>query len=294
MPAIKGRFSSLKPLYLLLAALIISAIAILLYARNSTSKDESVSPEYGAREIEKLTRKIEKNPSDIKSIFERGRLRYFMGTSYWIDAASDLETAREKGFLDPMTFFYLGNIYSYLGFYDYAAEELTRYLNNRGPDYKAALALGKTYYLKKDYDKALEVFEKIREDFTSDIVVLENIILTRWRLGMDYSAQLLEMKKMSAAASCRADYLDGYIKSELKQWRESETVIQSAFAANCEYELPDRLEMLKILYRDYIALKDYTSALNALKESRKVGGLDREGEAVMSELEKKISSSGKK
>lgn len=66
-------------------------VVILPCAKILPGKDEAIPTEYGAKEIEKLSREIEKDSSDIKSILERGRIRCFMGIYYWIDANWELE-----------------------------------------------------------------------------------------------------------------------------------------------------------------------------------------------------------
>lgn len=292
MPAIKEKFNLLKPSILISAALIIF-LSVAFY-KNRLSEKTQIPPEIGLRELNRLSLKIEKNQNDIKSLFERGRLKYDMGVSYWADAAADLETAREKGYLEKNIFLYLGNIYSHLGFYDYAVGEFEKYLNNNPSDKKTYLILGKTYYLKQNYAKALEIFENLKNEGMKDPVLLENIALTKWKLNRDYSETIFEMKKMSKESSCRADYIDGYIKNFQKLWRESEVSLQNAFSSECVFDLPDKAEALRILYEDYVNLKDDISALNALKESDSLGLLDEEGKKNLVRLEKKISSSFKK
>lgn len=290
MPAIRERFKNLskKEFSVLSAGLVLLLIcaAVFLYLKLKTVSQEayeSASPE----KIAFLTEKISRNPSDISALYERGRLRYISGPSSWVDAAADLEQAREKGSTEVKIFYYLGHIYSYLGFYEYSAAEFSRYLNNRPSDRQVRLALGKVYYMSKNYPMALSVFEQLLSE-KKDEAVLENISLTLWRLKKDFSGPLYEMKKLSPAGSCRADYIMGSIKYEEKSWRESEQALQNAIAPGCLWEIVDKMEIYRKLADDYISLKDEPSAYSALKELALLEPGNEETSAKIERLEKKL------
>ena len=168
------------------------------------------------------------NPEDINALSESGRLKFQLGQPRYIEAIADLERARKLGLADARSFYYLGSMYQAVGLYDFAAQEYRKFLNNFPGDSEARMLLAKLCYAAGDYPGAVREFEKLLNDGSRDPVLLENLLLARWKNGQDYSKPLSELRARGAAGAFMADYAEGRVKYELKDYAGAQALLKKA------------------------------------------------------------------
>ena len=181
----------------------------------------------------------------LAALAESGRLKYQLGQPRYIEAIADFERARRLGLADARSFYYLGSMYQAVGLYDFSAQEYRKFLNNFPRDAEARMLLAKLCYAAGDYPGAVREFEKLLAERSRDPVLLENLVLARWKSGQDYSRQLSELRALGPIGTFLADYFEGRARYELKDYAGAQALLKKAAeAAPSSGTFADRVSLL--------------------------------------------------
>ncbi|MDO8806731.1 MAG: hypothetical protein Q7R35_20155 [Elusimicrobiota bacterium] len=239
------------------------------------------------RRLAELRKLLADNPDDIAALAESGRLKYQLGQPRYIEAIADFERARRLGLSDARTFFYLGSMYQAVGLYDFAAQEYRKFLNNYPGDSEARMLLAKLSYAAGDYPGAAREYEKLLAEKGRDPVMLENLVLARWKGGLDYSTQLSELRTLGAAGAFLADYVEGRARYELKDYAGAQALLKKAAeAASSAGAFADRAALLWMAGDSAYRNKDAEAAGFYLRELMKVSPGHEEGRILLAKIDK--------
>jgi len=299
-PAICNPISQERGLacYALPAVLIAAFIVLVVYASSTLdfypysgrfprTKTEFLKPGRLDRKLSRLEKKIKTNPNDIRAFFESGLLKFQKGPERYIDAISELETARSGGLSDIRTFYYLGQMYQAVGLYDFALEEYRRFLNNRPDDLEVSLLAAKLLFHLGKYPLAVKEYEGLSARHPENVIVLENLALSRWKNGQDPKSILDIMGGLDAEAAFRAEYVSGRINYENKQYAAAASRLERAAADLLKYpEFSDRAGLYQMLSDCYVKLKAEARAIDALNELLKISPANDEARSLLARLVK--------
>jgi len=239
------------------------------------------------RRLEELRKVLIDEPDDIKALAESGRLKYQLGQPRYIEAIADLERARILGLADARSFYYLGSMYQAVGLYDFAAQEYRKFLNNFPGDVETRMLLAKLYYAAGDYPGAAREYEKLQAEGNRDPVLLENLVLARWKNGQDYSTQLSELRALGASGAFLADYTEGSVRYQLKDFAGAHALLKkAAVAAPQAGVFADRVFLLWMAGDSAYRNNDPEAAGFYLKELLKASPDHEEGRILLAKLEK--------
>lgn len=239
------------------------------------------------RRLAELGKLLAENPEDINALAESGRLKYQLGQPRYIEAIADLERARKLGLADARSFYYLGSMYQAVGLYDFAAQEYRKFLNNFPADAEARMLLAKLCYAAGDYPGAVREFEKLLNDGSRDPVLLENLMLARWKNGQDYSKPLSELRARGAAGAFLADYAEGRVKYELKDYSGAQALLKKAVeAAPASGTFVDQASLLWMAGDSAYRNGDPEGAAACLRELLKAAPGHEEGRSLLSKIDK--------
>ena len=239
------------------------------------------------RRLAELGKLLAENPEDINALSESGRLKYQLGQTRYIEAIADLERARKLGLADARSFYYLGSMYQAVGLYDFAAQEYRKFLNNFPADSEARMLLAKLCYSAGDYPGAVREFEKLLNEGSRDPVLLENLLLARWKNGQDYSKPLSELRARGAAGAFLADYAEGRVKYELKDYAGAQALLKKAVeAAPAAGTFVDQAALLWMAGDSAYRNNDRESAAVYLRELLKAGPGHEEGRSLLAKIDK--------
>lgn len=191
-------------------------------------KKDFMSAERAEARIAELSKRLAESPEDIRALDESGRLKFQLGQQRYVEAIADLERARSHGLADPRSFYYLGVMYQAVGLYDFAAQEYRRFLNNYPADAEVRMLLGKLYYAAGDYAAAVREYEALRRDGAGDPVLLENLVLALWKDKRDYTPAIAELRSKGAPGAFLADYAEGRIRYERKEYNGAQLYLARA------------------------------------------------------------------
>ena len=239
------------------------------------------------RRLAELGKILADNPEDIKALAESGRLKYQLGQPRYIEAIADLERARSLGLADARSFYYLGNMYQAVGLYDFAAQEYRKFLNNFPGDDEVRMLQAKLCYAAGDYSGAARGYEKLLSGGSRDPVMLENLALALWKDGRDYSKPLSDLRALGAAGTFLADYAEGRIKYELKDYPGAQALLKKAAAASPSAgTFADRASLLWMAGDSAYRNKEPEAAAFYLRELLKAGPEHEEGRILLAKIEK--------
>lgn len=251
------------------------------------SPSEFMQSARAERRLAELRQVLDGNPEDLNALAESGRLKYQLGQPRYLEAISDLERARKLGLADARSFFYLGSMYQAVGLYDFAAQEYRRFLNNFPDDTEARMLLAKLCYAAGDYPAAVREFEKLAAGGRGDPVLLENLLLARWKNGQDYSGTVSELRAGGAAGAFLADYAEGRIRYELKDYPGAQELLKKAVAAaDAAGAFVDRAPLLWQAGDSAYRNKDLDAAAFYLRELLKAAPGHEEGRSLLAKVEK--------
>ncbi|MDD5208908.1 MAG: tetratricopeptide repeat protein [Elusimicrobiales bacterium] len=246
------------------------------------------------RRLAELGKVLEADPEDIKALAESGRLKYQLGQQRYIEAIADLERARKLGLADARSFYYLGSMYQAVGLYDFSAQEYRKFLNNFPDDSEARMLLAKLCYAAGDYPGAVREFEKLLSDGSRDPVMLENLALSRWKNGQDYSSTLSDLRARGAAGAFLADYAEGRIKYELKEYPAAQALLKKAAeAVPAAGTFADQSALLWMAGDSANRSGDAQAALYYLRELMRASPGHEEGRILLAKLEKAAAAAEK-
>lgn len=239
------------------------------------------------RRLAELQPVLAANPDDMQALAESGRLKYQLGQPRYIEAIADLERARSLGLADARTFYYLGCMYQAVGLYDFAAQEYRKFLNNFPKDAEARMLLAKLSYVAGDYAGAVREYELLLKDGNTDPVLLENLALARWKNGLDYSKTLSDLRAQGPAGVFLADYAEGRINYEGKEYAKASVFLNKAAAVTgTAAEFSDRAGLLWLAGDAAYKNKDAEGAYTYLQELLKLNPVHEEGRVLLAKLEK--------
>lgn len=222
------------------------------------------------RRLSGLGQRIKNDPNDIQAYFESGLLKFEKGPSRYIDAISDLETARSRGLADIRVFYYLGRMYQAVGLYDFSLEEYRRYLNNRPDDLEVRMLSAKLLFSSGKYALAVKEYEDLSGKHPKNAAVLENLALSRWKNGQDPGPELERMNGMGGEASFRAGYISGLIDYENKNYGSASRKLERAAADMVKYpRFQDRAALRKMLEKTRPLLARLNKARRKAAANRK-------------------------
>lgn len=246
------------------------------------------------RRLAELQPLLAASPDDIKALAESGRLKYQLGQERYVEAIADLERARSLGLADARTFYYLGSMYQAVGLYDFAAQEYRKFLNNFPNDAEARMLLAKLCYASGDFAGAVREYELLQKQGNSDPVLLENLALARWKGSLDYSKTLSDLRAQGPAGSFLADYAEGRINYEGKDYVKASGFLRRAAAVEGQAaEFSDRAALLWLAGDAAYKSKDAEGAYGYLQELLKLNPAHEEGRSLMAKLEKARKAAAK-
>ena len=239
------------------------------------------------RRLAELRRRIEANPDDMAALAESGRIKYQLGESRYIEAIADLEKARSLGLADARTFFYLGSMYQAVGLYDFAAQEYRRFLNNYPDDAEARMLLAKLCYSNGDFPGAIKEYERLLTARKDDPVLLENLALARWKNSQDYQPALAQLRSLGASGVFLADYAEGRIAYESKDYQKAQTSLERAgSAASTAGSFADLPSLFRMAADAAWRNNDYASAERSLGELLRLDPGSQDGRDLAAKVAK--------
>ena len=248
---------------------------------------EFLGPGQLDRKLSNLEERIKTNPDDIRAFFEAGVLKFHKGPECYIDAISDLETARSGGVADIRIFYYLGQMYQAVGLYDFALEEYRRFLNNRPDDLEIRMLAAKLLFSSGKYPLAVKEYERLSTGHPKNIIVLENLALSRWKNGQDPKSALDTLGGLGDEGAFRAECVSGSIDYENKDYAAAASKLERAAADSLKYPgFSDRAGLYRMLSDSYIKLKSEAPAIAALNELLKISPANDEVRSLLARLTK--------
>lgn len=237
------------------------------------------------RKLARLEERTRNNPADIQAFFEAGLLKFQKGPDSYIDAISDLETARSRGLADIRTFYYLGRMYQAVGLYDFSLEEYRRFLNNRPEDFEVRMLAAKLLFSSGKYPAAVKEYEAVSAGHPDNVLVLENLALSRWKNKQDPGPVLEALRGLGPEAVFRAGYVSGRMAYESRDYAAAAPLLARAAAQSLEYSgFTDRAAVYSMLSDSYIQLKSDAAAIAALNELLKINPADNEASSRLARL----------
>lgn len=247
------------------------------------------------RRLAELSKVLEASPEDIRALAEAGRLKFQLGQTRYIEAIADLERARALGHSDVRSFYYLGTMYQAVGLYDFAAQEYRRFLNNHPKDSEVRMLLAKLAYAGGDYASAAREYDLLLKDGGEDPVLLENLVLARWKNKQDYSEPLARLRALGQQGSFLGDYAEGRIKYEVKDFAGALPLLKKAVgAAPAAGGFADAAGLYWMAADAAYRAKDSDSAHAWLAELLKLSPDHGEGKALFARIEKARAAAAKK
>jgi len=239
------------------------------------------------RKLAGLEERIKNDPNDIRALFDAGLLKFQKGPESYIGAITDLETARSRGVADIRIFYYLGRMYQAEGLYEFALEEYRRFLNNRPDDLEVRMLLAKLFFSAGKYPLAVREYEALNAVHPKNLVVLENLALSRWKNSQDPKPILDALESLGAEASFRAGYVSGRIGYENKDYAAAAAALARAAAELGKYpEFSDKEGLYRMLGDSYVRLKSEDKAIDALGELLKINPGNDEARSQLARLVK--------
>ncbi|HBB67942.1 MAG: hypothetical protein A2X28_07010 [Elusimicrobia bacterium GWA2_56_46] len=237
------------------------------------------------RRLAGLAERTGKDPNDIQAFFESGLLKFQKGAASYIEAISDLETARSRGLADIRTFYYLGRMYQAEGLYDFALEEYRRFLNNRPGDFEVRMLAGKLLFSLGRYAQAVKEYEILKDAQPENFLVLENLALSRWKNKQDPQPVIDLLRGMGAEAVFRAGYVSGLVAYESRDYAAAVPLLERAAGESTRYpEFSDLAGIYRMLSDSYVKLKSEAKAVSALGELLKINPSDDEARSLLARL----------
>ncbi|MBI5743562.1 MAG: hypothetical protein HY952_03340 [Elusimicrobia bacterium] len=238
------------------------------------------------RRLAELQPALAASPDDMRALAEAGRLKFQLGQPRYVEAIADLERARALGLADARTFYYLGVMYQAVGLYEFSAQEYRRFLNNFPDDREARMLLAKLSYTAGDFPGAIREYEALLKA-GQDPVLLENLVLARWKNKQDYAPALAGLRAQGGAGAFLADCAEGRINYELKDFAKAAWPLKNAAgAAEASGGFVDLPELLWMAADAANKTKDTDGAYALLQRLMTVNPDHVEGRSLFAKLEK--------
>lgn|GEM_PF-1177508 len=239
------------------------------------------------RRLAALEERVKSDPNDIQAYFESGLLKFQKGPAGYIDAISDLETARSRGMADVRIFYYLGRMYQAVGLYDFALDEYRRFLNNRPDDFEVRMLTAKLFYSAGKYPQAVREYEALNVERDGDPLILENLALARWKNKQDPGPVLDSLLELGGEAAFRAGYVSGRMAYESKNYAAAVPPLEKAAASAPEFPAFSDLALVYRMLGDAcMKTRNETGAIAALNGLLRLEPGDAEARSQLSRLMK--------
>ena len=247
------------------------------------------------RRLAELAKTLEAAPDDMQALAEAGRLKYQLGSPRYIEAIANLERARALGLADVRSFYYLGSMYQAVGLYDFAAQEYRKFLNNYPQDAETRMLLAKLSYAAGDYAGAVKEYEFLLKAGKPDAVLLENLLLARWKNKQDYTEALAQLRALGPSGAFLGDYAEGRIRYEAKEHAGALQPLRRALEAAPEAGAFADMAGLYWMAADCAYRgKDSDAAYAWLSELVELDPAHAEGKALLAKIEKARAAAAKK
>ena len=157
------------------------------------------------------------------------------------------------------------------------------------------MLLAKLCYSAGDYPGAVREYERLKADGVRDPVLLENLALARWKNKQDYSRTLSDMRALGPAGAFLADYAEGRICYELKDYPRAAALLkQAAGAAETSGGFTDQAALLWLAADAANKNKDADWAYDCLQRLLALNPAHEEGRSLLAKLEKARKAAAKK
>ncbi len=245
--------------------------------------------------LKELSGELRSTPDDLKALDESGCLKFQLGPARYPEAIADLEKAESLGLTDARAFYYLGVMYQGVGLYDFAEHNYRKFLNNYPRDREARMLLAKLYYSSGKYPEAAQEFAEIRRRGSTDPVLLENLTLSRWKAGQDYSGPLSELRSAGGPGAFLADYAEGTIKYGAKDYAGALPLLEKAAEASDPYgAFADRQELFWMTGTAAVRANDYAAASRYLQLLLQLDPAREEARRMLAVAEKKLAAKARR
>lgn len=254
------------------------------FSRNSA---DSIIQEQVDKRLEMLNKKLKDNPDDIFLLVEHGILKYQKGPSHYIDAIISLEEARNKGSTDYRMFYYLGVMYQAVGLYEYAQKEYRKFLNHKEDDFEVRMLLAKLLFKEAMFEQAIKEYEYLHSKYPKNIIVLENLALSRWKNKESPEKIIAVLRKLGEEGGFRADYLEGMMSYENKEYYKAINYLEK-IVKNFTYNKDMDIALVYAMLGDsYVRVKADSMAIESYNELLKIDPDNDEAKSLLSKLTKK-------
>jgi tetratricopeptide (TPR) repeat protein len=253
----------------------------------SRNGNESIIEEQVEKRLKMLDKKLKDNPDDIFSLLDYGILKYQKGPSHYVDAIASLEEARNKGSTDYRIFYYLGVMYQAVGLYEYAQKEYRRFLNHREDDFEVRMLLAKLLFKEAKFEHAIKEYEYLNLKYPKNIIVLENLALSRWKNSESPENIIAVLRKLGEEGSFRADYLEGMMSYENKEFYEAINYLEKIVKNWTYNKYIDLAQVYAMLGDSYVKVRANSMAIESYNELLKIDPDNDEAKSQLSKLTKK-------
>ena len=240
-----------------------------------------------SRRIAELKAVIEADPDNMRALAESGKLKYQAGPASYVEAIADLERARSLGLAEVSSFYYLGQMYQSVGLYEFAQQEYRKFLNNEPNDAEVRMLLAKLCYSTGDFPCAQKEYERLLGARGGDPVLLENLAFARWKNGQDYQPQLEKLRAAGAQGGFLADFAEGRIAYERKDYpRAYDSLKKAAAQAGSAGDFADRAQLYWLAGDSAARVKQAGDAYAWLQELLQLNPEHQEGKLLFAKVEK--------
>jgi tetratricopeptide (TPR) repeat protein len=156
------------------------------------------------------------------------------------------------------------------------------------------MLLAKLYYSAGDYEGAVREYEALLRDGSEDPVLLENLALALWKEGRDYTDVLSRLRGLGASGAFLADYAEGRISYEAKNYAGAlAPLLRAAGAAPASGSFSDQPALFWMTADSAYRGKDEDAAYGWLGELLKISPEHEEGKRLLAKIEKARAAAAK-
>ena len=157
------------------------------------------------------------------------------------------------------------------------------------------MLLAKLCYSSGDFPCAVREYETLLKARGEDVVLLENLAVSRWKNKADYSDVLARLRAAGPEGGFLADYAEGRINYELKNYAAAASLLGKAVAAAASGgSFADRAALLWLAGSAANKNQDVAAACGYLGELLKINPAHEEGGRLLAKLEKARKTAKKK
>ncbi|OGR87403.1 MAG: hypothetical protein A3A86_00225 [Elusimicrobia bacterium RIFCSPLOWO2_01_FULL_60_11] len=125
--------------------------------------------------IKRTDAALEKNPSDLAALVDRGVAHFHMGPEFYDESHDELSEAWRNGAFDKRVFYYLGVLYENLSIFEEADKQYRRFLNHEPEDREIRMRLARLEFRLGNWEEAIEQYHKLVQKDPKDVTSLINL-----------------------------------------------------------------------------------------------------------------------